>query len=89
LNLSRRRRSRRGLGRWTERGVLITCGAAAGAIASRLERRRHRPHLAREDAETVATDTTLAERVDTGIFVPPSGPAGTGARTEAARGGDG
>jgi hypothetical protein len=27
--------------------------------------------------------------VDTGIFVPPSGPAGTGARTEAARGGDG
>jgi hypothetical protein len=88
LNLSRSRR-RRSIGRWTERGVLITCGAAAGAIASRLERRRHLPHLAREDAETVATDTTLAERVDTGIFVPPSGPAGTGAKTEAARGGDG
>lgn len=69
--------------------MLITCGAAAGAIVTRLERRRHRPHPAPEDAETVATDTTLAERVDTGIFVPPSGPEGTGARTEAARGGDG
>jgi hypothetical protein len=59
------------MGRWTERGVLITCGAAAGAIVSRLERRRRRPHPIHEDADAVATDTTLAERVDTGIFVPP------------------
>jgi hypothetical protein len=76
LNLSRSRRRRRGLGRWTERGVLITCGAAAGAIASRLERRRHRPHPLHEDADAVATDTTIAEGVDTGIFVPPRGEGG-------------
>ena len=51
------------MGRWTERGVLITCGAAAGAIVSRLQRRRHRPHPSDEDADAVATDTTLAEQV--------------------------
>ena len=56
--------------------MLITCGAAAGAIVSRLERRRHRPHPIHEDADAVATDTTLAERVDTGIFVPPRGEGG-------------
>jgi hypothetical protein len=71
LNLPRSRRSRRGIGRWTERGMLITCGAVAGAIASRVERRRRRPHPIHEDADAVATDTTLAEQVDTGIFVPP------------------
>lgn len=76
MNLSRSSRNRRGMGRWAERGVLITCGAAAGAIVSRLERRRHRPHPIHEDADAVATDTTLAERVDTGIFVPPRGEGG-------------
>ena len=76
MNLSRSSRNRRGMGRWAERGVLITCGAAAGAIVSRLERRRHRPHPIQEDADAVATDTTLAEQVDTGIFVPPRGEGG-------------
>ena len=56
--------------------MLITCGVAAGAIASRLERRRHRPHPIDEDADAVATDTTIAEGVDTGIFVPPRGEGG-------------
>jgi osmotically-inducible protein OsmY len=42
------RRTTRRIGRWTERGVLLTTGAAAGAVASRLDRRRR--HEARDRA---------------------------------------
>jgi osmotically-inducible protein OsmY len=45
--LSRSTRGRR-IGRWTERGVLLTTGAAAVALASRLDRRRR--HEARDRA---------------------------------------
>jgi osmotically-inducible protein OsmY len=44
------RRTSRRLGRWTERGVLLTTGAAAGAFASRLDRRRR--HMARDRASS-------------------------------------
>jgi len=37
--ISHRRRTRPGIGRWTERGVLLTCGVAAGALAARMNRR--------------------------------------------------
>jgi osmotically-inducible protein OsmY len=42
------RRTTRRIGRWTERGVLLTTGAAAGAFASRLDRRRR--NMARDKA---------------------------------------
>ena len=42
------RRAGRRIGRWAKRGALLTTGAAAGALASRLDRRRR--HEARDRA---------------------------------------
>ena len=71
MNLSRRRRRGPQIGRWTERGVLVTCGVAAGAIATRLEHRRRHPRQRRE-----YDDATLARKVESEIFRPARVPNG-------------
>lgn len=70
MNLFRSRR-RQPIGRWTERGVLVTCGVAAGAIATRLEHRRRHPGRRR-----AYDDATLTRKVETEIFRPADIPNG-------------
>jgi osmotically-inducible protein OsmY len=50
------RRTTRRIGRWTKRGMLLTTGAAAGAFASRLDRRRR--HMARDKASSTLHHAT-------------------------------
>lgn len=87
MRLSRRTQARRRRARWTERGVLITCGAAAGALATKANRRNtHRViGTAKGALHGAATtvgggrdidDVTLARKVESEIFRPAGAPKG-------------
>ena len=82
-----RSNNRSRIGRWTERGVLVTCGVAAGAFATRMNRRaaRRAAGTARGALHSAAAtvrggrdydDVTLAHKVESEIFRPAGTPKG-------------
>jgi osmotically-inducible protein OsmY len=80
--LTRNSRRRGHIGRWTQRGVLLTTGLAAGALATRLDRHTMRrvAGKARGRAHSVTRrtgdidDVTLTRKVESEIFRPADAP---------------